>query len=173
MSARVILIAGPAGAGKTTLATLIGQQPSWTMLSEDSYWGRLPRDPHLLRTDAEKAIIQAQVMADVQRHLAHGTHVALEFIIYEDPPQPIVHYQHASQQLGADVTVCVLRPTLATLMMRQTQRGNAHDTQLSEEIRRANALHQLRCLESPVIAPHWVIDTTHLSPAEVWQQVQG
>lgn len=166
----VVLITGPAGAGKTTLATLIGQQPGWTMLSEDVYWGRLPRDPHMLRTDAEKSVIQAQVMTDVQSHLARGTHVALEFIIYEDPPQPILYYQHASQQLGAHVDVYVLRPALATLMARQAHRGHNQDTQLSEEIRIAIAVYQLRCLDSLAIDPRWVIDNTHLSPEDVMTQ---
>lgn len=88
----VIIIAGPAGAGKTTMATLIGNKPGWVALSEDAFWARLPRDPHLLRTDAEKAVIQAQVVEAAQTALAQGLRVVIEFIIYEDPPQPILFY---------------------------------------------------------------------------------
>lgn len=46
-------------------------------------------------------------------------------------------------------------------MQRQLQRGNAHDTELSVEMRRLNAEHQVRCLHSPAIDPVWVIDTSH------------
>ncbi|MEY3990728.1 MAG: hypothetical protein RI985_1809 [Chloroflexota bacterium] len=157
----VILIAGPAGAGKTTMATLIGNKPGWVALSEDAFWARLPRDPHLLRTDAEKAIIQAQVVETAQTALAQGLRVVVEFIIYEDPPQPILFYYTTLTQSGHVVAIRVLRPTVEVLMQRQLQRGNAHDTELSVEMRRLNAEHQVRCLHSPAIDPAWVIDTSH------------
>lgn len=159
----VLLIAGPAGAGKTSMATLIGSKPGWVVLSEDEFWGRLPRAPHLLRTDAEKAVIQAQVVAEARAHLAQGKRVVIEFIIYEDPPQPIIFYVDTLTHDGYTVAVRVLRPTLETLMQRQAHRGNAHDTELSVEMRRLNAIHQLRCLHSSAIDSTWVVDTSHLS----------
>ena len=157
----VIIIAGPAGAGKTTMATLIGNKPGWVALSEDAFWARLPRDPHLLRTDAEKAVIQAQVVEAAQTALAQGLRVVIEFIIYEDPPQPILFYHATLTQSGHAVAIRVLRPTVEVLMQRQLQRGNAHDTELNVEMRRLNAEHQVRCLHSPAIDPVWVIDTSH------------
>ena len=33
----VILIAGPGGAGKTTMAKMIGAKPGWVALSEDEF----------------------------------------------------------------------------------------------------------------------------------------
>ena len=60
-SPSVILIAGPAGAGKTTMAKRIGNEPGWVALSEDEFWNRLPREPHTFRTDVEKAIVQGMV----------------------------------------------------------------------------------------------------------------
>lgn len=168
----IILITGPAGAGKTTLATHIAQQADWLMVSEDAYWARLPRDPHLLRTDAEKHIIQAQVVADATAAVHAGTNVAIEFILYENPPQPLYFYRQALSLPGVTVIACVLRPTLATIMARQRQRGNDHDTQLSGEIRHANALHQLACVASPSIPPDWIIDNTAVSAADIWQQLR-
>lgn len=168
----VVLISGPAGAGKTTLATHISQQPDWLMCSEDAYWARLPRDPHLLRTDAEKHIIQAQVVAAATAAVQRGSHVVIEFILYEDPPQPLLFYQQALTLPGVVMRIAVLRPPLATIMARQAQRGNDHDTQLSEEIRRTNAAHQLRCLQSNAVNPAWIIDNTTLSAAVVWQLLQ-
>jgi adenylate kinase family enzyme len=164
----VILIAGPAGAGKTTMATLIGSKPGWVALSEDAFWARLPRDPHLLRTDAEKAVIQDQVVEAALTALAQGLRVVIEFIIYEDPPQPILFYHAALTQSGHAIAVRVLRPTVDVLMQRQLQRGNAHDTELSVEMRRLNAEHQVRCLYSPAIDPTWVIEAAHLSVDTVY-----
>ncbi|MEY3991037.1 MAG: hypothetical protein RI985_2118 [Chloroflexota bacterium] len=173
MRPHVLLIAGPAGAGKTSMATLIGSKPGWVVLSEDEFWGRLPRDPHLLRTDAEKAVIQAQVVAEARAHLAQGKRVVIEFIIYEDPPQPILFYADMLTYDGYTVAVRVLRPTLETLMHRQAQRGNAHDTELSVEMRRLNAAHQLRCLHSPAINATWVVDTSHLTIDESYATYFG
>ena len=163
MQTHIILIAGPAGAGKTTMATLISTKPGWVALSEDEFWGRLPRDPHLPRTDAEKALIQAQVVAEARAQLAAGMRVVIEFIIYEDPPQPIIFYADELSKDGHTVAVRVLRPTVEVLMQRQAHRGNAHDTQLSVEVRRRNAAHQLRCLHSSAIDLTWVVDASHLS----------
>lgn len=164
---RVILIAGPAGAGKTTLAQTIAAQPGWVMLSEDQYWSQLPRDPFALRSDADKYEIQALVLADIRRHVAAGQSVALEFIVYDDPPQPVQFYHAAVQALGIPVTVCVLRPSVTTLMARQAQRGLPHDTEVSSEVRHANALHQLRCLAHPAIDPGWVVAADQMEPLQI------
>ena len=166
----VILIAGPAGAGKTTMARLIGSQPGWVALSEDEFWGRLPRDPHLLRTDAEKAVIQGQVVEATQTALADGLRVVIEFIIYEDPPQPILFYAETLTRAGARVAVRVLRPAVATLMRRQAERGNAHDTEVSEAVRHHNAEHQVRCLHSAAIDPAWVVAENDLSGEALYAQ---
>lgn len=167
----VVLVTGPAGAGKTTLAKQFAHQPGWVMCSEDSYWAQLPRDPHLLRTNTEKHLIQAQVVADVKTAVQCGNNVVIEFILYEDPPQPLLFYRQALALPGVVVIPCVLCPPLATIMMRQAQRGNAHDTQLSEALRRANAEHQLHCLQSPAIHPDWKIDNTTRTSTDIMRQL--
>ena len=83
---KVILIAGPAGSGKTTMAKRIGTKPGWVALSEDEFWNRLPREPHTFRTDAEKAIVQGMVVDAAIERLERGERIVIEFIIYEDPP---------------------------------------------------------------------------------------
>jgi uridine kinase len=55
MLPNVILIAGPAGDCKTTMAKLVGDKPGWVALSEDEFWNRLPREPHTFRTDVVDA----------------------------------------------------------------------------------------------------------------------
>ena len=74
------------------MAKRIGNEPGWVALSEDEFWNRLPREPHTFRTDVEKAIVQGMVADAAIEHLERGERVAIEFIVYEDPPQPIQFY---------------------------------------------------------------------------------
>jgi adenylate kinase family enzyme len=168
-SPSVILIAGPAGAGKTTMAKRIGNEPGWVALSEDEFWNRLPREPHTFRTDVEKAIVQGMVADAAIEHLERGDRVAIEFIIYEDPPQPIQFYAFILAEAGYKVPVRVLRPSVAALLERQANRGNAHDMEVSVEIRRGFAEQQVRCLNSKAIDSKWVIDSSELSIDDVYQ----
>jgi adenylate kinase family enzyme len=164
----VILIAGPAGAGKTTMAKRIGNEPGWVALSEDEFWNRLPREPHTFRTDVEKAIVQGMVTDAAIELLERGERVAIEFIVYEDPPQPIQFYATILAEAGYQVAVRVLRPSVAALLDRQAKRGNSHDTEVSVDIRRGFAEQQVRCLSSQAIEAKWVIDASELSVDDVY-----
>jgi len=167
-SPNVILIAGPAGAGKTTMAKRIGNEPGWVALSEDEFWDRLPREPHTFRTDVEKAIVQGMVADAAIELLERGERVAIEFIVYEDPPQPIQFYATLLAEAGYQVAVRVLRPSVAALLDRQAKRGNSHDTEVSVDIRRGFAEQQVRCLNSQAIDAKWVIDASELSVDELY-----
>jgi adenylate kinase family enzyme len=167
-SPNVILIAGPAGAGKTTMAKRIGNEPGWVALSEDEFWDRLPREPHTFRTDVEKAIVQGMVANAAIELLERGERVAIEFIVYEDPPQPIQFYATILAEAGYQVAVRVLRPSVAALLDRQARRGNSHDTEVSVDIRRGFAEQQVRCLNSQAIDAKWVIDASELSVDELY-----
>jgi len=167
-SPNVILIAGPAGAGKTTMAKRIGNEPGWVALSEDEFWNRLPREPHTFRTDVEKAIVQGMVTDAAIELLERGERVAIEFIVYEDPPQPIQFYATILAEAGYQVAVRVLRPSVAALLDRQAKRRNSHDTEVSVDIRRGFAEQQVRCLSSQAIEAKWVIDASELSVDDVY-----
>ena len=167
-SPNVILIAGPAGAGKTTMAKRIGNEPGWVALSEDEFWDRLPREPHTFRTDVEKAIVQGMVADAAIELLERGERVAIEFIVYEDPPQPIQFYATLLVEAGYQVAVRVLRPSVAALLDRQAKRGNSHDTEVSVDIRRGFAEQQVRCLNSHAIDAKWVIDASELNVDELY-----
>ena len=167
-SPNVILIAGPAGAGKTTMAKRIGNEPGWVALSEDEFWNRLPREPHTFRTDVEKAIVQGMVADAAIELLERGDRVAIEFIVYEDPPQPIQFYATLLAEAGYIVAVRVLRPSVAALLDRQAKRGNSHDTEVSVDIRRGFAEQQVRCLNSQAIDAKWVINASELSVDELY-----
>jgi adenylate kinase family enzyme len=167
-SPNVIIIAGPAGAGKTTMAKRIGNEPGWVALSEDEFWDRLPREPHTFRTDVEKAIVQGMVADAAIELLERGERVAVEFIVYEDPPQPIQFYAFILGEAGYQVAVRVLRPSVAALLDRQARRGNSHDTEVSVDIRRGFAEQQVRCQNSQAIDAKWVIDASELSVDELY-----
>ena len=167
-SPNVILIAGPAGAGKTTMAKRIGNEPGWVALSEDEFWNRLPREPHTFRTAVEKAIVQGMVADAAIELLERGERVAIEFIVYEDPPQPIQFYATILTEAGYQVAVRVLRPSVAALLDRQAKRGNSHDTEVSVDIRRGFAEQQVRCLNSQAIDVTWVIDASELNVDELY-----
>ena len=166
----VILIAGPAGAGKTTMANLIGAKPGWIALSEDKFWDRLPREPHTFRTDDEKAIVQDMVVMAAIDHLNQGFRVAIEFIVYEDPPQPILFYERQLETYGFSVAIRVLRPAVETLLQRQAKRGNSHDIEVPLETRRGFAEQQVRCLRSTAVALEWVIDSSDLSIDDLYDR---
>lgn len=167
---KVILIAGPAGSGKTSMGQRIGKEEGWFHLSEDRVWDELTRDPHTPRTEAEKAIVQARAVEYIQAELRKGHSVVLEFIVYDDPPQPILFYQAQLVRLGVPVHTKILRPAVEELLARQDNRGNSHDRERERAERRANAEHQVRCLSSEHIDPAWVVDSSASSLEDVYRR---
>ncbi|MFN5062686.1 MAG: AAA family ATPase [Pseudomonadota bacterium] len=121
---KVILVAGPAGSGKTSMGRRIGSEDGWFHLSEDRVWDELPRDPHTARTEAEKVIVQAKAIEYIKAELRKGRSVILEFIVYDNPPQPIAFYQAQLARLGVPVHIRVLRPAIDEILLRQDTRGN-------------------------------------------------
>ena len=167
---KVILIAGPAGAGKTSIGKRIGSVDKWFHLSEDRIWDELPRDPHTARTESEKAIVQSRAIELIKSELRKGNSVALEFIVYDDPPQPIIFYQTQLASLGVPHYTKVLRPSVEDILARQDTRGNSHDREREVADRRANAEHQVRCLSGEHINPAWVVDSSAISLEDVYHK---
>lgn len=166
----VLLIAGPAGAGKTSMGRRVAESSGWYHLPEDRVWDELPRQRHTPRTDEEKAEVQARALGYIRAQLKDGKSVVVDFIVYEDPPQPIIFYRDALSKSGVPVHVKVLRPTVDELIRRQALRANTHDTEVAESDRRRYAENELRCLSSMHIDPSWVVDSTGLSIEDVYQR---
>lgn len=167
-SQKVLLIAGPAGSGKTTMGARIGGVAGWHHLSEDCVWNELPREPHTARTEEEKAVVQHRTLGYLQAALRQGQSVVLEFIVYDHPPQPILFYRDELEKLKVPVHIKVLRPALQDILARQAFRANVHDRESPLAARKANAEHQLFCLSSDFIQPEWVVDSSGLSVEEVY-----
>lgn len=167
---KVLLLVGPAGAGKTSMGERIAQESKWVHISEDHVWDELERPAHTARTPEEKAIVQPRTLEYIKAELKKGSSVVLDFIVYEDPPQPIMYYQEALAQLGVPFDTRVLRPSVDTLIARQAIRGGSHDTEVDESSRRKNAMWQIQCLTSDHIDPRWVVDSSDLALEQVYQR---
>jgi adenylate kinase family enzyme len=162
------LLAGPGGAGKTSTAARIAHHPDWEYVSEDDYWVKI-KEGHPwgeLRTPEEQRVVQAEVVRLVIDLVARKKNVVLEFILYEDPPHPLLNYQTALTSQEIPFTTRILRPSADEVLQRMKMRGRPRDADL--EKRRLQAEQQLRCLASPYIQSDWIIDTSDLPLEEVY-----
>ena len=164
----VLLLAGPGGAGKTSTAARIAQHPHWEHVCEDDYWVKIKegRPWGELRTPAEQRIVQSEVVERVLGLVTRRKNVVLEFILYEDPPHPLLNYQRVLASHDIPFTTRILRPSADAVLRRMKLRGRPRDADL--EKRRVQAEHQLRCLASPCIQTAWLIDTSDISLEEVY-----
>lgn len=167
---RVILIAGPAGSGKTTAASRIAQNKNWVMLSEDEAWAKIkeghPADEG--RTPAEETVVQALTLEKIVSEVERGHHVVLEFILYSNPPTPLIFYREGLLDRNIDVTTRLLKASEDEIWQRKVQRGREWDK--NEALQRTYAKHQLSCLAAAYVAREWVIDTSGKSAENVYQE---
>ncbi|MEA3056087.1 MAG: hypothetical protein QOD30_1519 [Actinomycetota bacterium] len=166
----VVLIAGPAGAGKTTIAARIAQHSDWIHLSEDEHWTRVKvgRPPGELRTTEEQDVVQREVIDRMADAVAKGAHVALELILYEDPPRPLQQYQRALDARRLAYATRVLRPSVDELLRRIATRGRSIEVALPDL--RAGIEHQVGVLSSTHIDRDWVINNENLSVDELYDR---
>ena len=170
MTGKVILIAGPAGVGKTTMAQWIALNDGWVMISEVEAGGKIKEGHPMgeLRTPDEEAIVQAQTLAQLVREAEAGRNVVLEFVLYRNPPLPIIFYREELLNRGIDVITRLLKASDDELWDRKQRRGHAWDSDEAQQ--RAFATHQLSCLDSDYFEEGWIIDSTALSAEEVYRR---
>jgi adenylate kinase family enzyme len=166
---RVILLAGAGGAGKTSLAARIARQSGWLHISEDDFWVRIkeghPRGE--LRTAQEQRVVLADVGRSLVAAVDDGKRVVLEFILYQDPPTPLLTYQRILSERSIPYITRVLRPTVEQLLQRIQGRGR--DTHHDVLTLRANAEHQTTCLDSSAIRGEWRIDPRDKSIEDLYE----
>lgn len=168
MKPGVLLLAGPAGAGKSSIAARIAQQPNWERVSEDDYWVKVKRGRPAgeLRTREEEGAVQRDALRDVAAILSRQMNVVIEFILYEDPPRPLLRYQEALAALDVPYAVRILRPNADELLRRIALRARPGDADLGK--RRVEAEHQLRVLASAFIDKSWIIDASDMSLEDIY-----
>ena len=163
---KVILITGPAGSGKTSLAERIAQNENWIHVSEDLHWVEIKKGHPTGegRTPEEQRIVQPAVVLQIRDVLSKGNSVVLEFINYENPPRPLIYYHQELRKVN--ILVKVLCPSEKVIMARKKIRGRAHDQDYEKELK--NARHQLACIESNYIEDEWIIDNSDMTVEEVY-----
>lgn len=154
----VILLIGPAGSGKTSLGRRIAEVDGWVHICEDDVWSEIGHPPHELRTPGGQALVHTKVGERIRRAYDDGLNVLLEFLVYENPPIRITHYQDFLSAQAIPFETRVIRPSLEKILERQSIRGRPSDR--DTEARRQNLEHQLSCLRTDLIEPEWVIDTS-------------
>jgi predicted kinase len=162
---KVILITGPAGSGKSTVAERIARNPGWIHVCEDDYWVEIKKGQRFrqLRTPEEQDIVQPEVVREIARILSDGNNAVLEFILYEAPPRPLIYYRERLQQPGIEMLVKALRPAEDVVMQRKHARGWPMHADESKHTKR-----QLVCLDSDYIRREWLIDNSRLTVEETY-----
>lgn len=96
-----------------------------------------------------------------------GKNVVLEFILYEDPPRPLMVYIDGLTSRKIHITVRLLKPTVEAILERQKVRGREDGMNIEQA--KANAHHQIKCLESVYIQQEWVVDNSQKTLEEVYE----
>jgi adenylate kinase family enzyme len=172
---KAILIFGPAGSGKTSTAKRIAKNKGWTYFSEDEYWAKLKKGKpsEELRTNEEQKIIWKKVLKDIKNAFNKKHNVVLEFLVYEDPPKPLLFYKKELLKLKAEILVKILKPEFKIILDRRMKRNAIHDKSFFK--RRKNndpcvEYLQLEVLGSNHIKKKWIIKDTGYTIEEVYQK---
>ena len=124
---RVLMLTGTCGAGKSTIAGLLGVRPGWAHISEDTIWrqeygldrGAFGSEEHCLK----RGQVQHRVFGEIDEHLLGGRSVALDVTLHESPPEGFHAYRAYLDQRGVQWAIRVLHPSLEVAIARDARRS--------------------------------------------------
>lgn len=123
-----------------------------------------------LRTPEEQDLVQQQVIEQMSGVVSGGRRAVLEFILYEDPPRPLLRYSDALTAAGVPFATRILRPDVDEILRRIEGRARDRDADKDRQGLRANAEYQVWVLGSDHIRHDWIVDTTALTEDEVYER---
>ncbi len=167
MTGAVIVVSGPPGAGKSTVATaLSGRCEYGVFLRGDDLWSAVRSgfvEPWLPEAEHQNSVIIDAMAAACARFADGGYTVVLDAVV---GPWYLERLVDGLRPAGVSTYYVVLRPDEATAIERATDRDD-HSFTDPEPVRQMyREFMHLGALESHVI------DTTTLSPAEVISAVE-
>ena len=122
MQHSVILLTGPSGSGKSSLGERIARNRGWVHISEDDLWvphGHSDRP----RTPQVHARVFRESVERIRDAVGKGQNVVFDFLVYEKPPDSILHYQGALEGSRIPHMTRVLKPSAEEILERQRVRG--------------------------------------------------
>lgn len=166
---QVLLVTGPGGAGKTTLAAGLAERLGWTHVAEDDAWIANGWG-HGLRTVEHEEVVQAQVTDEVLAAVRSGRSVALDLILYKVPPNPVTAYRAFLDAAGVPHRTVVLRPGVHEILRRMRERGRPRDVYALDQ-RQVDATWQLGVIDRCGFPEGDVIDPTDVPVDELVSRV--
>lgn len=181
---RHVVIEGPIGVGKTSLARRLGFSLSAHLLLEqpdaNPFLARFYRDRarYALSTQLFFLFQRVQQLAEIKQLDLFHTHVVGDFLLDKDPlfarltlaDDELKLYEQVFAQLApsapAPDLVIYLQAQPETLIERVAQRRNPIEAGLTEDYLRQLADSYTRFFHSFDAAPLLVVNTEHLNPAE-------
>lgn len=166
---KIILITGPSAAGKSTLAALVALNSSWRSVSEDLAWDSTGfafdrGDPKHGVGKERHERVRALVMESVKEHLAASCNVVVDFLMYQNPPVPVLDYIASCNALGVRLKTVVLRPALEAIIERDHLRGRPEPPNL------AALKFQHECYQASELDALTVVDSSSLTPQETFDR---